>query len=109
MTYDCMILRKAEYRRTMCNISNMLAGFYTSSLCLASVTVNVQWARTWYTPVTEKRPTLDPVVCSDMALVLVETWKRPIVVGPLAGPAERDEAPLTASFGDTPFDKEDDR
>lgn len=35
-----------------------------------------------------------------MALVLVDTWKRPIVV---------DEAPLTVSVSQTPFAKEDDR
>lgn len=55
---------------------------------------------------TEKRPTLEPVVGPDVALVLVDTLKRPIVVDWLAGPAERDDAPFIASVTQVPLDRE---
>lgn len=54
---------------------------------------------------TENRPTLEPELGPDEVLVLVDTWKRPIVVDPWS----RDEAPLTASASQTPFGKEDER
>lgn len=58
---------------------------------------------------TEKRPTLDPDVGPDAALVLVDTWKRPIAVDWWAGPAVRDGAPFTMSVSQTPSVREEDR
>lgn len=58
---------------------------------------------------TENRPTLEAVVGPDVALLLVDTWKRPIVVGLLAGPAKWDEAPFTLSFSQTPLDRDIER
>lgn len=63
----------------------------------------------WYTPVTEKRPTLEPVVCPDVVFVLVETWKRPMVVGWLSRPTQTDEDPFTVSGLQTPLERPDDR
>lgn len=59
--------------------------------------------------VTEKRPTFEPAVGSDVALLLLDTWKRPMVVGGPAGPTGRDDAPFTPSFSQTPLAREDDR
>ena len=58
---------------------------------------------------TEKRPTLEPAVGPDVALVLVDTWKRPMVVDWPAGPADTDKALFTASVSQTPLAREDDR
>lgn len=57
---------------------------------------------------TENRPTLEPVaaVGSDVALVLVDTVKRPIVVGWLS---ETEEPPSTALTSVSPLDRGDDR
>lgn len=66
-------------------------------------------SRTWYTPVTEKRPTLEPALDSDVAFVLVDTWKRPMVVDWLEGAALIDEAPFTASVSQMFLDREEDR
>lgn len=57
---------------------------------------------------TEKRPTLDPLLGTDVELVLVDTWKRPTVVDWLAGSVERGEAPLTTLVSLTPLVRGDD-
>lgn len=49
------------------------------------------------------------MVGPDVALVFVDTWKRPIVVDWLAGSAGRDEASLIASISQTPLARLDDR
>ena len=58
---------------------------------------------------TENRPTLEPVPDPDVALLLGDTWKRPMVVGWPAWPAERGEAPLTPSVSATTLLRLDDR
>lgn len=57
---------------------------------------------------TENRPTLEPVaaVGSDVALVRVDTMKRPMVVG---WPSETEEPPSTALTSVSPLGRGDDR
>lgn len=62
-----------------------------------------------YTPVTEKRPTLELGLGSDVALVLVETWNRPIVVECCAGPVVTGGASFMLSDSQTPFGRGDKR
>lgn len=50
--------------------------------------MNLFW--TCYTPVTKNRPTLEAADGSDGAMVVLDTWKRPILV---VWPAEREAAP----------------
>lgn len=57
---------------------------------------------------TEKRPTLALEVGSDMSLVLVDTWKRPIVAEGSAEPVVTHGAPFT-SASQTPLARADER
>lgn len=62
-----------------------------------------------YTPVTEKRPTCELGVGSDVALVLVETWNRPIVVARCAGPVVTGRASFRLSDSQISFARGDER
>lgn len=80
----------------------------TCSTCNKMVT-DVCCTGSLYTPVTEKRPTLEPGFGSDVPLVLVETWKRPIVVECCAGPAVTGGASFVLSDSQVPFGRGDER
>lgn len=62
-----------------------------------------------YTPVTEKRPTFELGVGSDVVLVLVETWNRPIVVAGCAGPVVTGRPLFSLSDSQIPFARGDER
>lgn len=58
---------------------------------------------------TEKRPTLELGVGSDVALALVETWNRPIMVAWCEGPVVTVRASFTLSDSQIPFARGDER
>lgn len=58
---------------------------------------------------TEKRPTFELGLGSDVALVLVETWNRPIVVECCAGPRATGGASFILLDSRTPFGRGDKR
>lgn len=58
---------------------------------------------------TEKRPTLELGLGSDAALVLVETWNRPIMVECCAGPEASGGASFNLLDSQTPFGRGDRR
>lgn len=68
---------------------------------------HVGYTGSLYTPVTEKRPTLELGLGSDVALVLVETWNRPIVVECCAGPVVTGGASFIWLDSQTPFGRGD--
>lgn len=71
--------------------------------------MHVCYAGSLHTPVTEKRPTLELGLGSDAALVLVETWNRPIMVECCAGPEASGGASFILLDSQTPFGRGDRR